>query len=80
MACDEKNYWHTPNTYKGQGVYGVRRSKGFTGVRNGKQYYRGQLWLGPTNAVGHLPQGGALIETQGDRGGLVGLAPIGAAA
>jgi hypothetical protein len=52
MACEEKNYWNTPNPYKGQGTYGIRKSKGFTGRRAGKLFYRGKEWTGPSNLIG----------------------------
>lgn len=52
MACDEKNYWHTPNPYKGQGTYGIRKSKGFTGAKHGKLFWRGREWTGPSNLMG----------------------------
>jgi hypothetical protein len=52
MACDEKNYWYTAQPYKGQGTYGIRKSRGFTGLDRGTYYYRGAKWTGPTNLIG----------------------------
>jgi hypothetical protein len=75
MACEEKGYWVSANAPKGQGVYGVRRSRGFTGKRGDRHYYRGQEWLGATNAVGHLPNGGVLLQTQ-DKGSHFGIRPL----
>ena len=76
MACTEKNYWYTPA--ERTVTFGVRKRRGFTGKRHDRPYYRGQLWLGPTNAVGKPGPTGklALIEAHDGPSGKFGLMPI----
>lgn len=55
MALEAKDFWSpisSINPPKGRGQYGIRKTRGFTGKSNGKYYYRGQEWHGPTNLIG----------------------------
>jgi len=36
----------------GHGQYGIRKSKGFTGRKSGKLFWRGRKWTGPSNLMG----------------------------
>lgn len=68
MACTEKGYWFDRQPKPENLAFGKGPHAGFTGKRGDRHFYKGVVWLGPTNSVGQRGAEGkiVLIKTEGN--------------